>query len=297
MIAAIMVSILAVGQTASVSEQGQKGTDSIQNVIVKPDFNKGLLELGLDSVSLAKGDRFLVEVSFEGRQVAFGEFGSGQPMTVDMPSDFHRWTPDHPCLYDLKIIVLRDDEVVGEHERSFAMRCFGNWREENSLNRFALNGLPIFLFGTLWTAPIGDSLHNEAIASDLQRIKDLGFNMVRVRDEIDLSVWLPLCDRMGLVLWHEGFDEVASRLQNVPTVEIQLPMDNLAFEEATDNYVGYANRLYQETYQGFSAAVIGQLADTGTNANGLLSFDRSKSKVDEKRLFFINRKISHALAE
>ena len=276
--------ILSLLMANMVSAQDKAMPGSIRSVAVRPDFDQALVEVEVDFDSAEKGVSVVAEVSFEGETVTSAQSDEGCSVLVKMPESFRSWTPDHPWLYDLKISVLWNGEVSDEAEMQFAMRRFGHWREESSLNRFALNGLPIFLFGTLWASPTGDSLPNEAIASDLQRIKDLGYNMVRVRDEIDLSVWLPLCDRVGLVLWHDGFAEVANRLQNVPTVEIQLPVDSLAVEETTDNYVEYANRLYQETYRGFSAAVIGRFAET-------------MAHLDSKRLFFINRKISHALAE
>ena len=49
--------------------------------------------------------------------------------------------------------------------------------------------------------------------------------------------------------------------------------------------------------QGFSAAVYTQTTDVEVELNGLMTYDRKVIKLDEKRLFEINRKISHALAE
>lgn len=68
-------------------------------------------------------------------------------------------------------------------------------------------------------------------------------------------------------------------------------------EKVTDEYVKYADMLYDLIFRGFSAAVYTQTTDCETELNGLMTYDRKIIKMDEDRLLKTNRRISHALAE
>lgn len=66
-------------------------------------------------------------------------------------------------------------------------------------------------------------------------------------------------------------------------------------EEATDEYVKYAEMLYGMIPKGFSAAVYTQTTDVEIEVNGLITYDRKVVKLDEKRVRDINRRICEAL--
>lgn len=66
-------------------------------------------------------------------------------------------------------------------------------------------------------------------------------------------------------------------------------------KEATDEYVKYANMLYKLINKGFSAAVYTQTTDVEIEVNGLMTYDRKKIKLDEKRIAEINKRICNAL--
>lgn len=66
-------------------------------------------------------------------------------------------------------------------------------------------------------------------------------------------------------------------------------------KEATDEYVKYADMLYKLIKKGFSAAVYTQTTDVEIEVNGLMTYDRKKIKLDEKRIREINKRICNAL--
>lgn len=66
-------------------------------------------------------------------------------------------------------------------------------------------------------------------------------------------------------------------------------------QQATDEYVKYANMLYDLISKGFSAAVYTQTTDVEVEVNGLMTYDRKVIKLDEKRVSEINRKICRSL--
>lgn len=66
-------------------------------------------------------------------------------------------------------------------------------------------------------------------------------------------------------------------------------------KEVTDEYVKYAEKLYELISRGFSGAVYTQTTDVEIEVNGLITYDRKIIKVDEKRIREINKKICNSL--
>lgn len=66
-------------------------------------------------------------------------------------------------------------------------------------------------------------------------------------------------------------------------------------KEVTDEYVKYAEKLYDLIPSGFSAAVYTQTTDVEVEVNGLMTYDRKVIKLDEKRVREINRKLCESL--
>ena len=66
-------------------------------------------------------------------------------------------------------------------------------------------------------------------------------------------------------------------------------------KEATDEYLKYADQLYDLIFKGFSAAVYTQTTDVEVEVNGLITYDRRVIKLDEKRVNEINSRICKSL--
>lgn len=66
-------------------------------------------------------------------------------------------------------------------------------------------------------------------------------------------------------------------------------------KEVTDEYVKYADMLYNFIPRGFSAAVYTQTTDVEVEVNGLITYDRKVVKIDEKRVKEANTRICNAL--
>ena len=68
-------------------------------------------------------------------------------------------------------------------------------------------------------------------------------------------------------------------------------------KEVTDEYIKYAEKLYELIPSGFSGAVYTQTTDVEIEVNGLMTYDRKVIKIDEKRVREINKKICKSLNE
>ncbi len=181
--------------------------DYIQNIVTTPNYDKATVSVEVDFTNPTKNDLYQVEVSFEGQPVATAKSINGQPVEVNMPEDFLRWTPDHPFLYDMKVKVLRKGKVMDEVASYFAMRSFGTQRDDSGIVRLTLNGLPIFHFGPLdqgwWPDGLYTAPSDEALAYDVQKTKDLGFNMIRKHVKVEPARWYYHCDRIGIIVWQD----------------------------------------------------------------------------------------------
>lgn len=172
-----------------------------------PNLDKATVTVTPDFKGLTSDDLYQVEVLFEGEKVASGKALGGQPVEVNMPQGFRTWTPDRPNLYDMKVTVYRKGKILDEVGSYFAMRCFGTKRDESGVVRLTLNGKPIFHFGPLdqgwWPDGLYTAPTDEALAYDIEKTKELGFNMIRKHVKVEPARWYYHCDRLGMIVWQD----------------------------------------------------------------------------------------------
>jgi beta-galactosidase/beta-glucuronidase len=114
------------------------------------------------------------------------------------------WTPEHPNLIEAEIELCDESgEVVDRVESYFGLR-----RIEVQDGRFILNGVPTFLRlvlaqnywpDSLLAAPSADALRRE-----VELVKALGFNGLRIHQKIEDPRFLYWCDQMGMLVWAEA---------------------------------------------------------------------------------------------
>ena len=112
------------------------------------------------------------------------------------------WSPEHPFLYDLEIRAGED------HVKSyFAMRTFSVEPDENGIPRFCLNHQPYFLNGVLdqgyWPEGLYTAPSDEAFVSDIERMKEYGFCLLRKHCKLEPMRWYYHCDRLGMLVWQD----------------------------------------------------------------------------------------------
>lgn len=112
------------------------------------------------------------------------------------------WSPEHPFLYDLEICAGED------HVKSyFAMRTFSVEPDERGIPRFCLNHQPYFLNGVLdqgyWPEGLYTAPTDEALVSDIERMKECGFRLLRKHCKLEPMRWYYHCDRLGMLVWQD----------------------------------------------------------------------------------------------
>ena len=120
------------------------------------------------------------------------------------------WSPESPNLYGVKV-TYDNGSTTDEVDSYAAMRKIGYRKvtegPEAGHWRLTLNNKDYFQFGPLdqgyWPDGIMTAPTDEALAYDLEKTKDWGFNMVRKHMKVEPARWYWHCDRLGLLVWQD----------------------------------------------------------------------------------------------
>lgn len=148
-----------------------------------------------------------VEVIDNGTTVATASGLSTEPVEVTMPENVKLWSPESPYIYDLKVSLVKDGKTEDSVGSYTAMRKVGYVRGKDKVNRMTLNGKQIFHFGPLDQGWWPDGLYTppsyEAMIFDIDKTKELGFNMIRKHIKVEPELWYEYCDRNGILVWQD----------------------------------------------------------------------------------------------
>ncbi|NTY58370.1 sugar-binding domain-containing protein [Mycolicibacterium sphagni] len=185
--------------------------------INKLDISSDLTSLAVTPrVAGTRGQRTAVFVSEPGgRVVSVGSGGAGDTIRLPIPNP-HLWTPDDPHLYDLHVALLNPTGKVVDTVSSYAgLRTIGVIADPQGRPRIALNNRITFLHGPLdqgyWPDGIYTAPTDDALKSDLLRIKELGMNFVRKHGKVEPARWYYWADKLGLMVW-----------QDMPSLDVSL---------------------------------------------------------------------------
>lgn len=191
------------------------------------DIDEGTLAVTVDA-ALEDGDVVEVVLLADGAPVAKAE---GREVTLAVP-EMRLWSPSDPYLYDLEIKVLRDGEAVDAVKGYTAMRKISYAADKDGHKRMLLNNEPLFQYGPLdqgwWPDGLYTAPSDEALAFDIEKTKEMGFNMIRKHVKVEPSRWYWHCDRLGMLVWQD-MPSIADNSTNV--------WDNRTYENGTDTPV------------------------------------------------------------
>jgi beta-galactosidase len=125
-----------------------------------------------------------------------------EKIEIDNPN---LWSPNAPYLYKLTTIIKnkgKETIVFDAVNLPVGLRWFGF----DEQNRFLLNGKPLKLIGTNRHQDFkgkGNALTDSYHWNDFKKIKDLGFNFVRLAHYPQAKEVYRACDELGLLVWSE----------------------------------------------------------------------------------------------
>ncbi|UXX81092.1 glycoside hydrolase family 2 protein [Reichenbachiella carrageenanivorans] len=117
-------------------------------------------------------------------------------ITLDRP---RLWSPEVPNLYALKTEVMADGKLVDHQTERFGIRDFVF--DDN--NELYINGKKTFLRGVNRHQEypfVGYAMSDNAQYRDAKKIKDAGFNFIRLSHYPHSPAFMDACDELGLVV-------------------------------------------------------------------------------------------------
>ena len=191
------------------------------------DIDAGTLTVTVDA-SVEEGDAVEVVLLADGAPVAKAE---GREVVLPVP-EMKLWSPSDPYLYDLEIKVLRDGEAVDCVKGYAAMRKISYAADKDGHKRMLLNNESLFQYGTLdqgwWPDGLYTAPSDEALAFDIEKTKEMGFNLIRKHVKVEPARWYWHCDRLGMLVWQD-MPNIADNSTNV--------WDNRTYNDGTDTPV------------------------------------------------------------
>lgn len=166
-------------------------------------------KLSVDVATSTKTPSGIVEVKvYDGKEIVATAKGlSGQTIDIPMPENSKLWSPDSPFLYSMKVSLSEHGKVTDQVDSYTAMRKYSTHRDKNGIVRLQLNNRDLFQFGPLdqgwWPDGLYTAPSDEALLYDIQKTKDLGFNMIRKHVKVEPARWYTHCDKVGMIVWQD----------------------------------------------------------------------------------------------
>ena len=180
---------------------------AIENIRTTPDIDGGKLTVETTVNTPKTNYRIEVKVLDGNKVIASGSALNHTSVEIPMPTDCKLWSPDSPSLYDLEISFYAEGKLQDKVKSYTAMRKFSTRRDEKGYMRLQLNNKDIFHFGPLdqgwWPDGLYTAPTDEALCYDIEKTKELGFNMIRKHLKVEPARWYAHCDRLGMIVWQD----------------------------------------------------------------------------------------------
>ena len=175
----------------------------IKSFTAVPDVPGAKLAMDVEVENMQPGDICRVQM-YDGEFLAGEGNGYKDAVWVTSPK---LWTPENPFLYDLKIMIIRKGQIIDEIKGYAAMREITVARDADGHKRMLLNGEPLFHYGPLdqgwWPDGLYTAPTDEALAYDIIKTKEFGYNMIRKHVKVEPARWYYHCDRLGMLVWQD----------------------------------------------------------------------------------------------
>jgi beta-galactosidase/beta-glucuronidase len=168
------------------------------------------------------GDKVVITAWDGGTKVA--EQTAGANAEVSLPiANPKLWSPESPFLYDLTYSIVRNGKVVDEVKSYFAMRKISMAPDKAGIQRMLLNDRFVFQYGPLdqgwWPDGLYTAPTDEALKFDIEKTKQMGFNMIRKHVKVEPARWYTYCDQLGILVWQDmPSGDLGNRWENRPGV-------------------------------------------------------------------------------
>ena len=195
--------VTGIWQTVWIEPVAEK---SIAYIKTTPDIDQNTVFFSFETTDEEYGDLIEIKVKDGATVLTTEKVALGQEAAVTL-KDPKLWTPESPNLYDLEISLISNGKVTDKVKSYFAMRKISTKRDDQGIVRLQLNNKDYFQFGPLdqgwWPDGLYTAPTDEALAYDIKKTKDFGFNMIRKHVKVEPARWYTHCDRLGVLVWQD----------------------------------------------------------------------------------------------
>ena len=184
----------------------------MENLAWTPDTRRGRLGIAVRlNAEPDDGVRLRVRLSFKGDLLADDRYlvrhrEFGREIQLGANSDGGRrllWSPSNPNLIDAEVVLEdRDGRTLDAIASYVGLRSV-----EAADGLYLINGRPRYLRLVLaqnyWPESHLAAPSDDALRREVELIKSLGFNGVRIHQKVEDERFLYWCDRLGLLVWAE----------------------------------------------------------------------------------------------
>ncbi|MDY0289988.1 MAG: glycoside hydrolase family 2 TIM barrel-domain containing protein [Sphaerochaeta sp.] len=182
----------------------------VTSLHITPDIDTSSARI---NISLSRQPRVhaecIIEIIKEKQLIQKIDFlmqAQSQELIIPIPEDdyideTHYWSPESPTLYDIGISILHDKST--DHVISY----FGMRKISIQNGIIMLNNKPLYqrlvLDQAYWEDTLLTAPTDEAYIKDIELIKAMGFNGVRLHQKIEDPRFYYWTDKLGLLVWAE----------------------------------------------------------------------------------------------
>jgi len=171
-----------------------------------PDIDQQILKFNASIKYAKEGDRLRISAWDDQDKITEIEINPNEEAILAI-KDQKLWSPSNPFLYDLKVELLRKGKVIDQVESYFAMRKTSIAKDANGIQRMMLNNKFVFQYGPLdqgwWPDGLYTAPTDEALKFDIEKTKEMGFNMIRKHIKVEPARWYYHCDKLGMLVWQD----------------------------------------------------------------------------------------------
>lgn len=130
----------------------------------------------------------------------------GEPIQIHVPNP-KPWSPGAAFLYPVSIKLYQGKNLLDEAQSYAAFRDIRMAKDVNGHQRMLLNGVEVFHYGPLdqgwWPDGLYTAPTDEALLFDIQKTREMGFNMIRKHVKVEPARWYYHADRLGMLVWQD----------------------------------------------------------------------------------------------
>ncbi len=230
----------------------------ISDIKQTPDVDNKSVRVSAKVLDLKAGDEVIV-TAFKGTEKISSQILANNSEAVLPVPNARLWSPKDPFLYDLSIAVMRKGKIIDEVKSYFGMRKISMKADENGIQRMLLNDEFVFQYGPLdqgwWPDGLYTAPTDDALKFDIEKTKEMGFNMIRKHVKTEPARWYNYCDKIGILVWQDmPSGDLGNRWENRPGIFGRATDQNRT--EASENIYRTEWNQIMEDFHNFPSIVV-----------------------------------------